>query len=142
MTRPENPPVHTYSHYLRSRYSETDKMGYVYYGRYLEFFEVARTEMIRDLGLPYKELEDQGILLPVVYAEAGYHAPVFYDEEMEIRVSIHEPPLARLDTWYNVFTTRQTVPHVTGRVTLAFIDAATRRPRRAPAHFIDRLSPM
>lgn len=140
MTLPDKKPLHTFTHHLRSRYSETDRMGYVYYGRYLEFFEVARTEMIRALGLPYRDLEEQGILLPVTHVETDYHAPVEYDQEMEIRVSIFEPPLVRLDTWYEVFTSTSEKAHVIGRVKLAFLDAQTRRPRRAPSNFLDRFN--
>lgn len=136
---PESPPVTTWSHTLRSRYAETDKMGYVYYGRYLEYFEEARTEMIRRLGLPYSRMEEEGILLPVVEAALEYKAPVFYDEQMEISVSIHDLPQVRLVTWYRVLTARRREPHVLGRVTLAFLDRETRRPRRAPDDFLGRL---
>ncbi|MEX2573766.1 MAG: thioesterase family protein [Balneolaceae bacterium] len=137
---PDRPPIHSYSHRLRSRYGETDQMGYVYYGRYLEFFEVARTEMIRDLGLPYSKLEEQGIMLPVVDAALEYKSPVFYDEEMTLKVMIYDRPAVRLFTYYHVYTSRQEDPHVLGQVTLAFSDRETRRPRRAPGNFLDRLS--
>ncbi|MEX1010679.1 MAG: thioesterase family protein [Balneolaceae bacterium] len=132
-------PLHRYMHTLRSRYSETDRMGYVYYGRYLEYFEVARTEMIRALGLPYSRMEDDGVLLPVVYTEISYKAPVRYDEEMKIVVSVFDPPAVRLDTWYELFTEDAERPVALGHVTLAFMDRETRRPRRAPELFLDRL---
>src|SRR5690625_2376 len=137
---PEHSPVHTYTHLLRSRYGETDKMGYVYYGRYLEFFEVARTEMIRSLGLPYSRMEAEGIMLPVVEAALEYRSPVHYDEEMAIRVSVFEVPQVRLVTWYEVMTDREEEPHAIGRVTLAFSDMETRRPCRAPEDFLTRLT--
>ena len=137
---PEQSPVHTYTHLLRSRYGETDKMGYVYYGRYLEYFEVARTEMIRSLGLPYSRMETEGIMLPVVEAALAYRSPVYYDEEMAIRVSIFEVPQVRLVTWYEVMTDREEEPHAIGRVTLAFSDMETRRPCRAPDDFLTRLT--
>lgn len=130
---PDTDPIHTYRHSLRSRYSETDKMGYVYYGRYLEYFEEARTEMIRSMGIAYSRMEEEGILLPVSDASLAYHAPVHYDEEMQIDVLIYRVPTVRLITWYKVYTGRRENPHVTGRVSLVFVDAATRRPIRPPA---------
>jgi acyl-CoA thioester hydrolase len=136
---PDHTPIHSYSHYLRSRYGETDQMGYVYYGRYLEYFEVARTEMIRNLGLPYSKMEEEGIMLPVIDATAEYKSPVYYDEEMEVKVIIYDVPMVRLFTYYQVFTKRQPDPHVLGRVTLAFTYMKTRRPCRAPARFHEKL---
>ncbi len=136
---PEHNPVFTYSHMLRSRYGETDKMGYVYYGRYLDYFEASRTEMIRELGLPYKKMEEEGIMLPVVDAALEYKSPIYYDETVEVKVFIFELPLVRLYTYYKVFTERSEQPHVLGKVTLAFSDAETRRPCRAPENFLNRL---
>ncbi len=137
---PEQDPLFRYTHRIRSRYGETDQMGYVYYGRYLEYFEVARTEMIRRLGMPYSEMEKEGVMLPVTEAALEYKAPVFYDEEMRVEVTIFEPPLVRLHTFYRVYTDRQSAPHVFGKVTLAFSDVESRKPRRAPDHFLQKLS--
>lgn len=136
---PEQVPIYTYSHHLRSRYGETDQMGYVYYARYLEYFEVARTELIRNLGLPYSKMEEEGVMLPVVDAAAEYKSPVYYDEEMEVKVMIYDIPMVRLFTYYHVYTGRQKAPHVLGRVTLAFSDSETRRPCRAPKGFLEKL---
>lgn len=136
---PEIDPVMVYSHTLRSRYGETDQMGYVYYGRYLEFFEVARTEMIRSLGFSYKKLEDEGVMLPVIYSQIEYKSPIFYDEEMTIEVSVYDKPLVRLVTYYKIFTDRQDDPHILGQVDLCFTDRNTRKPCKAPAHFLKHL---
>ncbi len=136
---PAGEPVFVYSHFLRSRYGETDKMGYVYYGRYLEYFEVARTEMIRAAGIPYRRLEDEGFMLPVLETELKYLRPVFYDELMEIRVLIYDEPGIRLDTWYEVRTLDGTVLNTLGRARLCFIDEQTRKPVRAPQFFLDGL---
>lgn len=137
---PDQDPVHSYTHLMRSRYGETDQMGYVYYGHYLEYFEVARTEMIRNLGLPYSKMEEEGIMLPVVDAAVEYKSPVYYDEEMKIEVLVYDMPAVRLSTWYRVYTARQDEPHIIGRVTLVFTDMETRRPCRIPDNFLDRLT--
>ncbi|MDX1671790.1 MAG: thioesterase family protein [Balneolaceae bacterium] len=137
---PDKQPLHTYTHQLRSRYGETDKMGYVYYGRYLEYFEVARTEMIRHLGLPYTELEKRGIMLPVIQTHIDYKAPIYYDELMEINVYLFDIPAVKLETWYKIFTGRREEPHALGWVNLCFMEEETRKPCRAPQHFIQRLN--
>lgn len=134
---PDKAPVHSYTHTLRSRYGETDQMGYVYYGRYLEYFEVARTEMIRDLGIPYSGLEEDGVMLPVIYSQIEYKSPVFYDEEMQIEVLMYEKPLVRLETFYKIVTYRQQLPHIIGQVNLCFVNKKTRRPCKAPDYFLE-----
>lgn len=136
---PDTSPLFSYTHALRSRYGETDKMGYVYYGRYPEFFEVARTEMMRSLGLSYRKMEEEGVMLPVVSMEIDYKQPVFYDEEMLINVMLFEKPLVKLHTYYTLRTEREQNAHVKGRVTLCFVDAESRSPVKAPAQFLRRL---
>lgn len=114
-------------------------MGYVYYGRYLEYFEEARTEMIRSFGLPYAELEKKGIMLPVIHTEVDYKAPVFYDELMNIEVLLFDIPTVRLATYYRVHTERRDTPHIQGNVELCFMKENTRKPCRGPASFINGL---
>lgn len=137
MKFPETSPIIEHTHQLRSRYGETDKMGYVYYGRYLEYFEVARTEMIRAHGLSYRELEESGVMLPVIHSEIEYNVPVLYDEEMQIRVMVFEKPAYRLQTFYEVTTNSSKDIHALGEVTLCFVDATTRKPCRAPEVFLE-----
>lgn len=137
---PQKDPIYNYSHKLRSRYGETDQMGYVYYGRYLEYFEEARTEMIRSLGFPYAKLEESGVMLPVIHTEVDYKAPIYYDELMRVEVMLFEVPTVRLETFYKVYTDRQSQPHIKGNVSLCFMKENTRKPCRAPSNFIDKLS--
>ncbi len=134
---PEAKPLLKHSIKIRSRYSETDKMGYVYHGRFLEYFETARTEFIREAGLPYKELEDQGIMLPVRRTSIEFNRPVFYDELMEVSMLIYKQPDVRLETYYAVTTADAKKPNVTGYVQLVFVDGTTRRPTEAPKAFLD-----
>jgi acyl-CoA thioester hydrolase len=115
-------------------------MGYVYYGRYLEYFEESRTEMIRSLGFPYRRLEDQGIMLPVINAEVKYNAPIYYDELMNIEVLIYDMPAVKLETYYRIYTDRMDQPHALGRVILCFMKDENRKPCRAPDTFLNRLS--
>jgi len=131
-----NSLLFTYDLKLRSRYSETDQMGYVYHGRMLEYFEQARTEMIRDAGVSYKALEDSGVMLPVSRVEINYKRPVFYDELITVRVKIYDKPSTRLHTYYEVLSESGKVK-VTGEVMLVFVDRETRRPCEPPQIFID-----
>ncbi|HEX6981127.1 MAG TPA: thioesterase family protein [Balneolaceae bacterium] len=136
---PQKEPIYSYTHQIRSRYGETDQMGYVYYGRYMEYFEEARTEMIRSIGFPYAKLEKEGVMLPVVHTEVDYKAPVFYDELMHIKVKLFDMPSVKLETYYEIFTDRREEPHAIGSVILCFIDEENRRPCRAPDNFIESL---
>ncbi len=115
-------------------------MGYVYYGRYLEYFEVARTEMMRSLGISYRELEERGIMLPVIESHINYKAPLFYDDQITIHVSLYEEPAVKLETYYKMFTHRKDTLHATGKVSLCFMNEKSRKPCRAPKIFLDRLS--
>lgn len=137
---PDRAALYTFSHTMRSRYSETDQMGYVYYGRYLEYFEVARTEMIRSIGFPYRKLEEQGIMLPVVESHVKYKAPLFYDDEILIKIQLFDIPTVKLETYYQMFTARSNRLHAIGKVVLCFMREDSRKPCRAPEAFINCLS--
>src|SRR5690606_40487146 len=81
---------------VRVRYSETDQMGYCYYGNYAAFFEVARVEALRELGMSYKQMEEDGIAMPVLEYQIKYYKPAFYDDELIIETTITEMPKARI----------------------------------------------
>ncbi len=70
---------------LRVRYAETDQMGVVYHGNYFAWFEVGRVELLRQVGWSYKDLETDGISLPVIEATCQYRHPARYDDELEVR---------------------------------------------------------
>jgi len=115
-------------------------MGYVYYGHFLQYFEVARTEMVRSFGVSYAEMEEKGFMLPVVSAELEYKAPVLYDEEIRIDLELFDVPGIRLNTYYKVYSVKTGQLKTRGKVVLVFMDATTRRPVRAPESFINSLN--
>lgn len=129
-------PLYVYELKLRSRYAETDKMGYVYHSRYLEYFEQARTEMIREAGISYLSLEEMGVMLPVAHVSVDFKRPVFYDELITIRVLIFDEPSTRLNTWYEVLG-EDGKTRLTGHVVLVFVSEETRRPCPPPAAFLE-----
>jgi acyl-CoA thioester hydrolase len=124
-----------YSHdtHLRVRYGETDQMGYVYYGKYAEFFEVGRVELIRSMGLSYKEIEERGIFLPVAELKVRYKIPARYDDLLTIRTYLTEFPRTSFMTAYEIYNEKERLL-VTGTVKLAFFDREKQMPVRAPAY--------
>lgn len=108
-------------HRLRVRYQETDQMGVVYHGNYLTWFEIARTEWIRVLGMSYGRLEEKGLLLPVVGAELKYHQPARYDEEVDIEVTLVACSPVRLEFAYGVRRAKDGTLLVTGRSRHAWV---------------------
>jgi acyl-CoA thioester hydrolase len=108
-------------------------MGIVYHTHFLDYFEEARTEALREAGLPYKTLEASGVMTPIVEASLHYHAPAHYDDLLEIETVFEEPPRARIATSYAVRRAGEDAVLVTGHVLLCFVDVARRRPVAAPA---------
>jgi acyl-CoA thioester hydrolase len=121
---------------IRVRYGETDKMGYLYYGNYPEYFEVSRTDMIRSIGLSYKEIEERGIIMPVRSLKVDYRIPAQYDDLLTVRSCLRKLPEIRLDIDYEIINDRDQLI-CTGNTVLAFVDAVTKRPRRAPDFFLE-----
>ncbi|MDG5768005.1 thioesterase family protein [Balneolales bacterium ANBcel1] len=136
---PDRPPFLTYRMPLRSRYSETDKMGVVYHSRYLEYFEVVRTEFVREAGLPYAEMENRGVMLPVANVQISYKKPIRYDELMDARLQIFDEPVVRLTTFYDIRPAGSKEIHVIGKVDLVFVDVDSRKPVRAPKDFLNKI---
>jgi len=77
-------------HHLKARYAETDQMGVVYHANYLTWFEIGRTEMIRELGMPYRKIEEQGLLLPVVDLGMQFLKPARYDDLIRVQTRIRD----------------------------------------------------
>ena len=119
------------------RYAETDMMGVAYHGSFLPWFEVARTALLKENGLPYRELEAAGYFLPVVEMAARYHRPAHYDDALEILTTLREKPAARIRLDYEVRRNEELL--AVGHTVHAFIDRAG-RPTRPPANFADKMA--
>jgi len=124
---------------IRVRYAETDQMGYVYYGNYATYFEVARVESLRKLGLSYKALEESGVMLPVLEYKSKFLRPAKYDDLLTIKIIIPELPTARIKFEYEVFNELKQLL-TTGETTLVFIKADNKRPCAAPAYFLAKIA--
>lgn len=115
---------------IRVRYKDTDRMGVVYYGNYLTFFEVARSEFMRDLGLPYTKFVDKGYDLVVIEAKTRYHGNVGYDSLITVRSSITQVKKVRVRFDYEVYDENDTLL-VTGYTVHACINSS-KKPTRLP----------
>lgn len=120
---------------VRVRYAETDRMNYVYYGNYASYFEVARVEALRSLGVSYKRMEEEGFLLPVYEYTVKYFKPAFYDDVLTIRTSIPLLPSVRILFDYEVFN-EQGEKISEAHTTLVFLDKITNKPCRGPEELL------
>ena len=125
---------------LRVRYGETDTMGYVYYGNYASYYEVARTEMIRELGMTYAGMEEQGFALPVIHLESQFFKPAVYDDLLTIKTYLKEMPAARITFDYEVYNEKGQMLNK-GNTTLVFTSIKNGKPTRPPEDLIEALRP-
>lgn len=128
-----------YNHSLRVRYAETDQMGYVYYGNYATYYEVARAESLRSLGLSYKEVEESGVIMPVLRNSSLYIKPARYDDLLDIRVILKSLPQARITFHYEIYNSA-TLIH-SGETTLVFVNKETFKPCKVPELMENALKP-
>lgn len=123
---------------LRVRYGETDQMGYCYYGNYAQYFEVGRVEALRSLGMSYKSLEDNGIMLPVLDFSIHYNSPALYDDLLTITTTIVKIEGAKLFFTYSIHN-ESTQLICTANTTLVFINKENNKPFKAPLSFTQLL---
>lgn len=119
------------------RYAETDMMGVVYHGSYLPWFEIGRTTLLKEMGLPYRKLEEDGYRLPVLEVTAKYFRPAVYDDALTIVTTLREKPLLRIRLDYEVKRGEELL--ATGHTVHAFIDREG-KPVRPPASVVAAMS--
>ncbi|MFN4082926.1 MAG: acyl-CoA thioesterase [Bacteroidia bacterium] len=123
---------------IRVRYAETDQMGVVYHGNFATYFEVARVEALRQLGLTYKGFEEKGIIMPVLKLTVNFNKPAKYDDLLTIETTIEKLPLVKMTFYFKVFNEKNDLL-CTGETILAFIDKATNKPTSCPKELLDKL---
>ena len=132
--------MYEHSTTVRVRYAETDRMDVVYYGNYAMYFEIGRVESIRHLGVSYKDIEDMGIILPVVELNIKYLRPAKYDDLITIKSQIKTLPTDHKIVFdqevYNEAGKLLTI----GQVKLYFMDASMNNKIEMPAHMKEKLS--
>jgi acyl-CoA thioester hydrolase len=123
---------------VRVRYAETDRMGYVYYGNYAQYYEVGRVEALREIGSSYKEMEDNGVMLPVYTCDLRYIKSALYDDLLVIKTTIKEMPTVRLSFEYEIYNQNNELIN-TGSTVLIFINKKNNRPCIAPQSFLEKI---
>ena len=124
---------------LRVRYADTDQMHYAYNGKYFEYFEVGRTEMMREHGLTYKTIESNGYQMPVHEVFLKFKNPAYYDELLEVETRVEKLPLANVHINHIIRSKERNIVIAEGYVELAFVKRETKKITRAPGFFIEAL---
>ena len=125
---------------IKVRYCETDQMGLVHHGSYINYFEEARISWISNLGFSYSEMEKSGIILPVSKLNVSYLRPAYFDDELVVNVELAEPPTSRLIFNYTIKNKDKVV--VTGTTVLAFLNKETKKPVRCPDYMLEKVTPL
>ncbi len=120
------------------RYGETDQMGVVYHANYAIYFEVGRTEWLREFGLSYSGMEAKGVMLPVISLTINYKSSARYDDVLKVKTTLKRRPTASIEFNYEL-RNESDVLLATGNTILAFIDMKRNRPTRCPKYLLDKL---
>jgi acyl-CoA thioester hydrolase len=125
---------------IRVRYAETDQMSYVYNGAYAEYLEVGRVEALRALGIIYKQLELEGVMMPVLEMNIKYFRPARYDDVLTVKTIITEVPEKRVQFEYEI-SNEKNVLISKAKTTLVFVDMESGKPIVAPLFILEKLAP-
>ncbi|WP_222984407.1 acyl-CoA thioesterase [Flagellimonas meishanensis] len=126
------------SHSFRVRYGETDQMGVVYHGNYAQYLELGRVEWLRALGVTYRSMEENGIMLPVISLQIDYKKSAKYDDLITVQTMLAKPPLVKIEFDYSIVNESNQLL-ATANTVLAFIDMETNRPIKCPDYILERL---
>lgn len=124
---------------LRVRYADTDQMQYAYNGKYFEYFEVGRTEMMREQGLTYRTVEESGYHMPVHEAFLKFKNPAYYDELLEVETRVEKLPLVNVHIDHRIRSIERNTVIAEGYIELAFIKKDSKKITRAPEFFLNAL---
>ena len=124
---------------IRIRYADTDQMKFAYYGKFFEYFEQGRSDMLRSIGLPYTRVEEMGLFLPVIEAHASYKKAARYDDLLHVVTILRDTPVARVRLDYEVYKEGEKDLLAEGYTIHTFVNAASGKPTRAPAQFVEAI---
>jgi acyl-CoA thioester hydrolase len=132
----------SFDYKFRVNYVDTDKMGVVHNSNYFRYFEMGRVELMRHLGVSYKAMEEEGIMMPLIEQYAKYIKPAFFDEELIIRTTLEQTPVVKIKFCYKVIRIKEEKEEVLceGYNLLAFIDEKTRKPHQCPLWIREKLN--
>jgi acyl-CoA thioester hydrolase len=133
--------MYIFENKIRVRYAETDRMGYVYYGNYAAYFETGRIEALRALGLSYKVMEQEGIMLPVLSYQVKYFKPAFFDDILTIRTIVNTIPTGTRITFHYESINEQNVCINKAETSHVFVKTSNGRPCAVPVYILEKLAP-
>lgn len=126
---------------VRVRYAETDQMRYLYYGHYPTYYELGRAEMIRSLGMSYRQMEEEkGILMPVMSLQMRYVRPAYYDDLLTMKTTLRHLPKKTITFHHEIFNEAGKLVNG-GSVKLCFVDASTHKTVSSPEFLLEKLRP-
>ena len=128
-----------YEFSVRVRYAETDQMGVVYHGNYAQYFEMGRVEWLRNLGISYKWMEENGVMLPVVSLQMNYKKPARYDDLLRVKTILKSQTSVKIEFDYEIYNEQNDLL-TTGYSMLVFVDMKTGRPMVPPSYVTDKIS--
>ena len=128
----------THFTYVKVRYGETDQMGVVHHGNYAQYLEIARIDWLSGLGISYKHMEKEGMMLPVYELKMKFLKPATFDDVLEIRTSLVEKPGVRIRFSYEIRNRSQELL-TEAETTLIFMDSKKRTPVRCPDYILEKL---
>ena len=123
---------------FRVRYGETDQMGVVYHGNYANYFEIGRTEWLRQMGFSYSKMEKEGIMLPVISLSINYKKSACYDDLIKVKTWLTKMPSVKIEFDYEISNENDEIL-TTGNSVLVFMDIHKNRPTRCPKYILDKL---
>ena len=127
-----------YEFTVRVRYSETDQMGVVYHGNSAQYFEMGRVEWLRNLGISYKWMEENGVMLPVVSLEMNYKKPARYDDLLRVKTILKSQTSVKIEFDYEIYNESNQLL-TTGYSMLVFVDMKSGRPMLPPTYVSDKI---
>lgn len=123
---------------VRVRYAETDQMGVVYHGNYAQYFEMGRVEWLRNLGVSYKWMEDNGVMLPVVNLSMNYKRPAKYDDLLTVKTILKSQTGVKIEFDYEIYNEKNELL-TTGYSMLVFVDMKFGRPVNPPIYVTEKI---
>ncbi|MEM9647899.1 MAG: thioesterase family protein [Bacteroidota bacterium] len=123
---------------FRVRYGETDQMGVVYHGNYAQYLEMGRIEWLRAIGVSYRSMEENGIMLPVISLQIDYKKSALFDDLLTVETSIKKQPMVRIEFDYKIYNQNQELL-AEAKTVLAFMDKVKNKPTRCPDYILKKL---
>ncbi len=127
-----------YQFQVRVRYAETDQMGVVYHGNYAQYFEMGRVEWLRNMGVSYKWMEENGVMLPVVSLSMNYKKPARYDDLLTVKTILKNQTSVKIEFDYEIYNENSELL-TTGYSMLVFVDMKTGRPVLPPDYVFEKI---